>query len=131
MLTKNPFIKFNSFLILVNDLKSFVYVYNNKGNFLQKVRLGEGYFSNSKFRLKLLEILLISGLQSKFYLNVQLMYFSFLILFLATYISFVHYAQFWSVEMHNKFIVKRKFSPVIFTFQSEVKHLLLNLKYNT
>jgi cytochrome c biogenesis protein len=69
------------------------------------------------------EFITTTGLQIKTDSGIPLVYFSFLLLMVSVYISFISYSQIWQVEALTNLVVGGKSNRAVLYFQEELKRL--------
>ena len=83
----------NTLLILINDLRGNVLVYDKKGTLLTESAIGSKVVINQKSKIRFTEFITSTGLQIKKDPGIPLVYFSFFFLMGSIYVSFLSYSQ--------------------------------------
>lgn len=89
------------FSLLLSNLKSPIMCYDKDGNLINQIKLSE-YQNVQHIPLEIKNILSSTGLQIKEDPGVNIIYFSFAILMLATVNSYTSYSQIWIVVENNR-----------------------------
>ena len=113
--------------LVVNDLKGKVFLYDKKGNFIQEVELGNKFLLNSKFNVQLYDFITSTGLQIKIDPGLSTVYFSFFLLMVSTYVSFISYSQVWGVEKSKQVVLAGMSNRAVLFFQEEFKKIKLKV----
>ena len=105
---------------LINNLNKEIFLYNEKGTFIQKVLVGDEFtIKNNSLLIK--ELITSTGLQIKEDPGIGVIYFSFLILMGSIYISFLSYSQIWAVQEDDNIFIAGKANRAILAFQEDFK----------
>ena len=113
-----------TFSVLINDLQGSIYLYNNKGALIKECKLGQTININEKETIVFSEFLTSTGLQIKADPGLRLVYFSFLLLMISTYTSFISYSQIWGAENLAKITVAGNSNRAVLFFQTEFRKLV-------
>jgi cytochrome c biogenesis protein len=113
-----------TFSVLINDLQGSIYLYNNKGVLIKECKLGQTININEKETIIFSEFLTSTGLQIKADPGLRLVYFSFLLLMISTYTSFISYSQIWGAENLAKITVAGNSNRAVLFFQTEFRKLV-------
>ena len=113
-----------TFSVLINDLRGNIYIYNNKGTLIQECSLGQTVSLTDIETLTFLDFLTSTGLQIKADPGLRTVYFSFFLLIISTYTSFISYSQVWGAEMENKVLVAGNSNRAVLFFQTEFRKVL-------
>ena len=122
-------LKFNKITFLVNNLDKEIFLYDDKGNFIQKTLLGNNVNLDADY-LIIKELISSTGLQIKEDPGIDIVYLSFLIIMCSIYISFLSYSQIWSIEEKGGFFVAGKANRAILNFQEDFKKRVKKLNFN-
>ena len=122
-ITLNNGIKTN-YIILVNDLFGNLFLYDNEGKLIQESVIGQPIKINSQTSVTFSEFITTTGLQIKTDSGIHLVYFSFFLLMVSVYISFISYSQIWQVEALTNLVVGGKSNRAVLYFQEELKRLV-------
>jgi cytochrome c biogenesis protein len=117
-----------SYTVLVNDLYGTILIYNEQGNLIQECLIGQTININFQTMLKFSELLTTTGLQIKTDNGLPLVYGSFLLLMISTYLSFISYSQVWEIEGTDCLIVGGRSNRAVLFFQEELRRLLQKSK---
>lgn len=112
------------FSLLINDLRGNIYIYNNKGNLIQECALGQTISLIDGETIMFSDILTSTGLQIKTDPGLQIVYFSFFLLMVSTYVSFLSYSQIWGSEVQTQVNVSGNSNRAVLFFQAEFRKLL-------
>ena len=122
-ITLNTGLKTN-YIILINDLFGNLFLYNNEGKLIQESVIGQPIKINSQTSVTFSEFITTTGLQIKTDSGIPLVYFSFFLLMVSVYISFISYSQIWQVEALTNLVVGGKSNRAVLYFQEELKRLV-------
>ena len=112
------------FSVLVNDLQGKIYIYNSKGNLIDTCKLGQTISLTSTENIMFSDFITSTGLQIKADPGIQTVYFSFFLLMLSTYVSFISYSQIWGFEAQQNLRLAGKSNRAVLFFQSEFRKLV-------
>ena len=98
-------------------------MYSNEGKLIQESVIGQSIKVNSQMSVTFSEFITTTGLQIKTDSGIPLVYFSFLLLMVSVYISFISYSQIWQVEALTNLVVGGKSNRAVLYFQEELKRL--------
>jgi cytochrome c biogenesis protein len=121
-ITLNTGLKTN-YIVLINDLFGNLFLYSNEGKLIQESVIGQSIKVNSQMSVTFSEFITTTGLQIKTDSGIPLVYFSFLLLMVSVYISFISYSQIWQVEALTNLVVGGKSNRAVLYFQEELKRL--------
>lgn len=105
---------------VINDLQGNVSIYDNKGALIQNVELGQTFKQNGE-ELQITEVISSTGLQIKADPGLATVYFSFLVLMLSIYASFLTYSQIWVVQNNGLLKLGGKSNRAVLYFQEEFR----------
>jgi len=117
-----------NYIILINDLFGNFFLYNNEGELVQESVIGQPIRINSQTSVTFSEFITTTGLQIKTDSGIPLVYFSFFLLMVSVYISFISYSQIWQVEVLTNLVVGGKSNRAVLYFQEELKRLVQKSK---
>lgn len=117
-----------NYTVLVNDLVGNFLVYDEQGKLFGEYFIGQDFTLNNKIRISFSEFITTTGLQIKTDSGIPLVYFSFLLLILSVYISFISYSQIWQFETATNLLIGGKSNRAILFFQEELKRMVQNSK---
>ena len=103
-------------------------VYDEQGKLFGEYFIGQDVTLNNKIRISFSEFITTTGLQIKTDSGIPLVYFSFLLLILSVYISFISYSQIWQFETATNLLIGGKSNRAILFFQEELKRMVQNSK---
>ena len=109
--------------IVVNDLTGKLYLYDSKGLFLNESRMGDFFTTSEGYQIQFLDYMTTTGLQIKVDPGISIVYFSFLLLMLAIYVSFFTYSQMWSIETNSQLLIGGKSNRAVLFFQEEFRKI--------
>jgi len=90
--------------ILIKDLQEGISLYDDEGNFLDKVKEGELFgVGNNKFLIK--EILTATGIDIKSDPGIPFVYLGFVLLITSTLLSFTSYSRIWVLKIKENFYI--------------------------
>lgn len=90
--------------ILIKDLNQEVSLYDNKGEFLKKIKEGEVFkISNKEFALN--EVLTATGVDIKSDPGIPFVYFGFVLLITSTLLSFISYSRIWVFKIKENLYI--------------------------
>lgn len=112
------------FSVLLNDLSGDVYIYNDNGKLIQSLKIGQNFELSANNFVIFCEFLTSTGLQAKSDPGINSVYFSFFLLIISTYASFITYSQIWGAEKKDNFVLNGKSNRAVLFFQSEFKKIL-------
>lgn len=110
--------------IIINDLTGKLYIYSSKGILLNQVVLGDQFTLQNGSSIKVVDYLTSTGLQIKQDPGIFTVYFSFLLLMVATYVSFFTYSQIWVFDNSKSLILGGKSNRAVLFFQDEFRKIL-------
>ena len=114
----------NTLLILINDLRGNVLVYDKKGTLLTESAIGSQVIINQKSKIKFTEFITSTGLQIKKDPGIPLVYFSFFFLMGSIYVSFLSYSQIWEIESNFELVTGGTSNRAVLSFQEEFKRIV-------
>ena len=113
-----------TFSVLVNDLQGNIYVYDSNGILIQKCKLGQTVSLTPIENVVFSEFLTSTGLQIKEDPGIRTVYFSFLLLMLSTYVSFISYSQIWGAETTDTLVLGGTSNRAVLFFQTEFRKII-------
>ena len=116
------------YIVVVNNLFGNLFLYDEKGKLVHECLLGQDVKTNPNNTIKFVEFLTTTGLQIKTDSGIPLVYFSFLLLMISVFISYISYSQIWEVGISNTSLVGGKSNRAVLFFQEELQRLLQNSK---
>ena len=105
-----------------------LFLYDEQGKLVQECLIGQSINLNSGVRICFSEFITTTGLQIKTDFGIPLVYFSFLLLMISTYVSFISFSQIWEFETTTNLVLGGKSNRAILFFQEELKRLVRNAK---
>tara|TARA_B110001450_G_scaffold82008_1_gene77851 strand:- start:17231 stop:18541 length:1311 start_codon:yes stop_codon:yes gene_type:complete len=114
----------SNYIIVINDLFGNLFIYDNKGKLIRECVIGQTISVNSSTQITFSEFITTTGLQIKTDSGIPIVYFSFFLLMVSVYISFVSYSQVWQFEVLNNLVVGGKSNRAVLYFQEELKRLV-------
>lgn len=97
--------KIINYNILINNLFGNLSVYDATGKLIGKYVIGEKFTLNINTSVQFFEFLTKTGLEIKTDSGIPVLYFSFYLLGVSIYISFISYSQIWQFETSKKVII--------------------------
>tara|TARA_B100000683_G_scaffold265986_1_gene297676 strand:+ start:571 stop:1884 length:1314 start_codon:yes stop_codon:yes gene_type:complete len=116
-----------NYTVLINDLFGNLFLYDDNGKLIRECLIGEDIKLNTN-TINFSEFITTTGLQIKTDFGIPLVYFSFLLLMLSVYISFISYSQIWEFETTTDLIVGGKSNRAVLFFQEELKRIAQKAK---
>jgi len=116
------------FSILVNDLRSNIYIYNSTGKLIKECGLGQLCSLIEGETIQFSDILTSTGLQIKTDPGLQIVYLSFFLLMVSTYVSFLSYSQIWGTEVQSVVNVSGSSNRAVLFFQIEFRKILNKIR---
>ena len=113
-----------NYIIVINDLFGNLFVYDSKGKLIRECVIGQTAEINSNTSVTFSEFITTTGLQIKTDSGIPIVYFSFFLLMLSVYVSFISYSQIWQSEALNRLIVGGKSNRAVLYFQEELKRIV-------
>ena len=113
-----------NYVIVANDLFGNLLLYDNRGKLIQEIVIGQSIMINSKISITFSEFLTTTGLQIKTDSGIPIVYFSFLLLMISVYMSFISYSQIWQIEDSTHSIIGGKSNRAVLYFQEELKRIV-------
>ena len=86
--------------------------------------MGQTVSLTDRETLTFLDFLTSTGLQIKADPGLRTVYFSFFLLIISTYTSFISYSQVWGAETKNKVLVAGNSNRAVLFFQTEFRKVL-------
>tara|TARA_B110000444_G_scaffold47360_1_gene43187 strand:+ start:4200 stop:5561 length:1362 start_codon:yes stop_codon:yes gene_type:complete len=109
---------------VLTDLQGKISVYDTKGNLLEDVLLGGTFVDERADELQFVECITTTGLQIKADPGIFLVYFSFLLLMVSVYTSFLTYSQIWALESQDTVFLGGKSNRAVLFFQEEFRKIV-------
>ncbi len=116
-----------NYTVLINDLFGNLFLYDDNGKLIRECLIGEDIKLNTN-TINFSEFITTTGLQIKTDFGIPLVYFSFLLLMLSVYISFISYSQIWEFETTTDLVVGGKSNRAVLFFQEELKRIAQKAK---
>ena len=110
--------------LVINDLQGKVIIYNSQGILAQEAVLGKSFSLGVNNVVNFTEVITSTGLQIKADPGIFTVYFSFFLLIVSIYASFLTYSQIWVVEKKGKLLVGGKSNRAVLFFQEEFRRTL-------
>mgnify|MGYP003326651972 CR=1 FL=1 len=111
----------NTLLILINDLRGNVLVYDKKGTLLTESTIGSKIAINQKSQITFNEFITSTGLQIKKDPGIPIVYFSFFFLMVSIYVSFLSYSQIWELESNFDLVTGGTSNRAVLSYQEEFR----------
>nr|YP_011006211.1 Cytochrome c biogenesis protein [Dictyotopsis propagulifera]WAM63215.1 Cytochrome c biogenesis protein [Dictyotopsis propagulifera] len=105
-----PFLsaKKDNFILSIKDIRGQLSLFNNQGQFLQIINIGEPYYLNKLLILNFIDVLPCTGIQIKLDPGLKIIYFGFLFLIISSLISYFSFSEFWLLITSRKTIAGAK-----------------------
>ena len=117
----------NGVSILVNNMRGINASYDQFGNFLSYLDVGEEYELNFH-KFQIIEFIPITGLQIKLDPGITTIYFGFGLLMLSIFLSYRSFSQIWLNKEKNTIFVGGKTNRAQLSFEKEILDIILSLK---
>lgn len=117
--------------LLCKDLSGNIYLYDNNGKLINEFKQGQILTLDSNTNIQIKEILTNTGLQIKTDPGIKTIYFSFFLLMLSTYTSFISYSQIWGLEKDKLIEITGNSNRAKLFFQSQFKNLIMKIPSET
>jgi cytochrome c biogenesis protein len=114
--------------LIVNDLRGSVFFYDAKGKLIKECLLGERFFIDKNSSIEFYDFITSTGLQIKIDPGIKTVYFSFFLLMISTYVSFISYSQIWGVEEKGLLVLAGKSNRAVLYFQEEFRKIQVRVK---
>ncbi len=113
--------------LIVKDLQGTAIVYNQKGELVGAVRIGQSIEVNG-VNLKLIDLIGSTGLQIKADPGVPIVYTGFALLMMGVVMSYFSHSQIWALQQGDRFYIGGKTNRAQVTFERELIEILNNFK---
>jgi len=110
--------------IVINDLNGDIYFYDSMGILVQEARVGEFVKTNNGLNIQISDFITSTGLQIKSDPSIIIVYFSFFLLIISIYVSFVTYSQIWIVELAKNIKIGGNSNRSVLFFQAEFRKII-------
>lgn len=110
--------------IVVNDLNGKIYFYDAKGILIEDSYVGGFIRADNNLNIQISDFITSTGLQIKSDPGINIVYFSFLLLLISIYISFLTYSQIWLVELTEKTEVGGYSNRSVLFFQEDFRKIV-------
>ena len=110
--------------IVVNDLNGKIYFYDAKGILIEESYIGGFIRTNNNLNIQTSDFITSTGLQIKSDPGISVVYFSFLLLLISIYVSFLTYSQIWLVELPEKIKVGGNSNRSVLFFQEDFRKIV-------
>lgn len=119
-----PLNKKNNISLVVTNLENRIFIYNELGELIHKVRINEKFYINNT-NIEIQEIMSQTGIQIKTDPGISYVYSSFLILIISIVMSYLSYSQVWiyNNRKENKIHIKGKTNRSKLIFEEEITYL--------
>jgi cytochrome c biogenesis protein len=109
----------NKFTVLLSNLDGRLNIYDNGGAFLKEATLDEIISFQNGNTIRFSDFITTTGLQAKSDDGLILVYFSFALLMISIYFSFLSYSQFWFTTNSKNVFVGGKSNRAVLSFQEQ------------
>jgi cytochrome c biogenesis protein len=113
--------------LIVKDLQGTAIVYNQKGELVGAVRVGQSIEVNG-ISLKLIDLIGSTGLQIKADPGVPIVYAGFALLMAGVVMSYFSHSQIWALKQGDRFYIGGKTNRAQVTFERELIAILTDFK---
>ena len=113
-----------NYTVLISNLFGNLFLYNEQGQLVRECLIGQDVDLNSSLRINFSDLITTTGLQIKTDSGLPFVYFSFFVLMVSVYISFISYSQIWQLKLNSGLIVGGKSNRAILYFQEELKRMV-------
>ena len=110
--------------IVVNDLTGKVYFYDAKGILIEDSYIGGFLKIDNNLNIQVSDFITSTGLQIKSDPGIGIVYFSFLLLLISIYVSFLTYSQIWLVELPEKIKIGGNSNRSVLFFQEDFRKIV-------
>ena len=110
------------------NLRGSVFFYDAKGKLIKECLLGERFFIDKNSSNEFYDFITSTGLQIKIDPGIKTVYFSFFLLMISTYVSFISYSQIWGVEEKGLLGLAGKSNRAVLYFQEEFRKIQVRVK---
>ena len=110
--------------LLINDLRGYIYIYDDAGKLIQEGLLGQLITLPNNNKILVSDFLTSTGLQIKVDPGIKIVYFAFFLLIFSTYASFISYSQIYSFETELNIKLGGTSNRAILFFQKEFNRIL-------
>lgn len=110
-------------IILIDELKQFVKVYDKTGKFLESLNFGDKFFIKNQ-NYFLLDLISETGLQFKYDPSIPLTFLGFGSLIISTFLSYKTYSQIWIAIKINKIFIGGQTTRSQSNFEIEFKKFI-------
>ena len=114
----------NPFTVVINDLKGKIYLYDLNGILVEETFVGGFVKTKMNVNIQITDFMSTTGLQIKLDPGITVIYFSFLLLMISIYVSFLTYSQIWLVETREKIVVGGSSNRAVLFFQEQFRKIL-------
>ena len=97
----------DSIIVIIEDLRQKVLIYNNNGQFIQSISFGDPFFIGDRLYI-ISDLLYETGLQIKLDPSIFLIFLGFGLLMISTCLSYISYIEIWFYLMDNMIIIGSK-----------------------
>ena len=116
--------KIKNYTIVINDLFGNLFLYDDQGQLISSCLLGQEININNGTNINFAQFITTTGLQIKTDFGLPFVYFSFFLLMISSFISFISYSQIWELETTTNLLVGGKSNRAVLFFQEQLKRLL-------
>ena len=117
----------NGTSIIINNIRGINTAYNQSGNFLSYIDIGENYKLNLH-TFNLTEFITSTGLQIKADPGIKIIYFGFGLLMISIFLSYRSFSQIWFHQKKKTIFVGGQTNRAQLNFEKEMLDIILSLK---
>lgn len=119
----------NGTSLLINNMRGINATYDQLGNFLSYVDMGEEYNINLN-NFELIEFIIATGLQIKSDPGIPLIYFGFGLLLISIFLSYRSFSQIWLHQKNKNILIGGQTNRAQLNFEKEILEIILSVKDN-
>ena len=116
--------KIKTYTIVINDLFGNLLLYDDQGQLISSCLVGQEIKLNNNTDINFAQFITTTGLQIKTDFGLPFVYFSFFLLIISSFISFISYSQIWELETSTNLLVAGKSNRAVLFFQENLKRFL-------
>ena len=117
----------NGTSILINNIRGINATYNQSGNFLSYLDVGEEYKINLH-TFQIIEFISTTGLQIKSDPGIKIIYFGFGLLMVSIFLSYRSFSQIWLHQKQKIIFIGGQTNRAQLSFEKEILDIVLSLK---
>ena len=110
--------------IVINNLNGKIYFYDAKGILVEESYIGGFIQTDNGLDIQISDFITSTGLQIKSDPGINIVYFSFLLLIISIYVSFLTYSQIWLIELNEKIEIGGNSNRSVLFFQEDFRKII-------